>query len=75
MAHLIYSLTDLESARDDLMFELHKQPQQSPTDNAVSYINNLWSQDYIKQTQPNPTDKWLSSINFGVEAVMTIINR
>jgi hypothetical protein len=41
MAHLIYSLTDLESARDDLMFELHKQPQQSPTDNAVSYINNL----------------------------------
>ena len=56
MAHLIYSLTDLETARDDLMFELHKQPQQSPTDNAVSYINNL-SQDYIKQAQPNPTDK------------------
>ena len=28
-------LTDLESARDDLMFELHKQPQQSPTDNAT----------------------------------------
>ncbi|KAJ8322023.1 hypothetical protein KUTeg_000494, partial [Tegillarca granosa] len=27
------SLTDLETARDDLMFELHKQPQQSPTDN------------------------------------------
>lgn len=26
-------LTDLETARDDLMFELHKQPQQSPTDN------------------------------------------
>ncbi|XP_060076179.1 exocyst complex component 3-like [Ylistrum balloti] len=26
-------LTDLEMARDDLMFELHKQPQKSPTDN------------------------------------------
>lgn len=26
-------LTDLESARDELMFELFKQPQQSPTDN------------------------------------------
>ena len=74
MARLIYSLTDLESARDELMFELHKQPQQSPTDNAVSYITNL-SQDYIKQAQPNPTDKWLSSINFGVEVVITIINR
>lgn len=30
------SLTDLETARDDLMFELHKQPQKSPTDNNVS---------------------------------------
>lgn len=28
-------LTDLESARDDLMFELFKQPQQSPTDNVT----------------------------------------
>ncbi|KAK3088320.1 hypothetical protein FSP39_017467 [Pinctada imbricata] len=26
-------LMDLEQSRDDLMFELHKQPQQSPTDN------------------------------------------
>ncbi|VDI06522.1 exocyst complex component 3 [Mytilus galloprovincialis] len=28
-------LTDLESARDELMFELFKQPQQSPTDNST----------------------------------------
>lgn len=26
-------LSDLEQSRDDLMFELYKQPQQSPTDN------------------------------------------
>lgn len=31
------SLTDLERSRDDLLFELHKQTKQSPTDVNVSY--------------------------------------
>lgn len=30
------SLMDLEMARDDLLMELHRQPQQSPTDKNVS---------------------------------------
>ena len=39
MLFYLGSLTDLEQSRDDLMFELYKQPQQSPTDNNVSISN------------------------------------
>ena len=36
--HLV-SLTDLESSRDELLFELHKQQIQSPTDAKVRSTN------------------------------------
>ncbi len=32
----VFRLTELQMARDDLLFELHKQTQQSPTDKNVS---------------------------------------
>ena len=33
---VVFSLTDLEMSRDDLLQELHRQPNQSPTDKNVS---------------------------------------
>ncbi|XP_064652191.1 exocyst complex component 3-like [Lineus longissimus] len=33
LLHAHKYLTDIEASRDDLLFELYKQPQQSPTDN------------------------------------------
>ena len=43
-----YSLTDLEQSRDDLLFELHKQQQKSPTDENV--LNNEFTiNEHIKQ--------------------------
>ena len=36
LSYIYCRLMELEMARDDLLFELHKQPTQSPTDRNVS---------------------------------------